>query len=492
MKKVLLSSMLALGALTATAQLPDGSVAPNFTGVDLNSTSHTLYDYLDQGYTVVLDVSATWCGPCWNYHNTHALRDLYVNHGPSGMPGVSATTTNTIMVLFIEGDNTTNTQCLYGSTGCNSTTQGDWVTGTPYPIIDNSTIANTLGIGYFPTVYTIYPDRYLEESGQMSTANHVANVNANIAAHSGTTGIDPSVFSYTGDVTTCGTMNAKVRVQNKGDQSLPAGVTVEVLDGTTVLGSGVTTQVLAQFAIQEVTVPVTISANTTLTVRVVNGTDVNANNNTVIQAVTLAKTSGTSTVTVEITTDRYGSETIWNLKKANNQTVASGGPYTDASSNGAYPKPSVLVSLANNDCYKLTVNDSYGDGMNSGYGVGFVRLVDGNNLELVKISDFLSTDFGSMKSGTYTAIEENNVVDMEVYPNPVNTTAVVTFENLVSLETSIEVTNMVGQVVINEVLGNVVGTQYVELNASELNAGIYLVNIKTGNSVVTKRIVVAK
>jgi thiol-disulfide isomerase/thioredoxin len=492
MKKTLLTSMLAISALTASAQLPDGSVAPNFTGVDLNSVSHTLYDYLDQGYTVVVDVSATWCGPCWSYHGTQALKNLYINHGPAGMPGVSATTTNTIMVLKVEGDASTNTACLYGATGCNSSTQGDWVTGTPYPIIDNSSIAQTLGIGYFPTVYTIYPDRYLEESGQLSTANHVANVNNNIAAHSGTTGIDPSIFSYTGDVSTCATLNAKVRVQNKGDQSLPAGVTVEVLDGTTVLGTGVTTQALAQFAIQEVTVPVTISANTTLTLRVVNTTDANVNNNQITQAVTLAKTSGTSTITVEITTDRYGSETTWNLKKANNQTVASGGPYTDASSNGAYPKPSVLVSLANNDCYKLTVNDSYGDGMNSGYGIGFVRLVDGNGLELVKISDFLSTDFGSMKSGTYTAIEENNVVGMEVYPNPVNTTAIVTFENLVSLETSIEVTNLVGQVVINEFLGNVVGTQYVELNASELNAGIYLVNIKTGNTVTTKRIVVAK
>jgi hypothetical protein len=492
MKKTLLTSMLALSALTASAQLPDGSVAPNFTGVDLNSVSHTLYDYLDQGYTVVVDVSATWCGPCWSYHQTQALKNLYINHGPAGLPGVSATTTNTIMVIKVEGDAATNTACLYGATGCNSSTQGDWVTGAPYPIIDNSTIAQTLGIGYYPTVYTIYPDRYLEESGQLSTANHVSNVSGNIAAHSGTTGIDPSIFSYTGDVSTCATLNTKVRVQNKGNQSLPAGVTVEVLNGTIVLGTGVTTQALAQFAIQEVTVPVTISTNTTLTLRVVSTTDANVNNNQIDKAVTLAKTSGTSTVTVEITTDRWGAETTWNLKKANNQTVASGGPYTNEASIGAYPKPSLQVNLANNDCYKLTVNDSWGDGMNMGDGVGFVRLVDGWGVELVKISDFLSTDFGNMKSGIYTAIEENNVVDMEVYPNPVNTKAIVTFENLVALETSIEVTNLVGQVVINEFLGNVIGTQYVEINASDLNAGVYLVNIKTGNTVTTKRIVVAK
>ena len=58
MRKITL--MLALTALSfyvSKAQLADGSVAPNFTLVDLNGTSHTLYDYLDQGKTVVINIS---------------------------------------------------------------------------------------------------------------------------------------------------------------------------------------------------------------------------------------------------------------------------------------------------------------------------------------------------------------------------------------------------------------------------------------------------
>ena len=43
----------------ATAQLPNGSVAPDFTATDVNGNQHRLYDYLDQGYTVILDISAT-------------------------------------------------------------------------------------------------------------------------------------------------------------------------------------------------------------------------------------------------------------------------------------------------------------------------------------------------------------------------------------------------------------------------------------------------
>ena len=39
------------------AQLANGSVAPDFTLTDLNGTTHNLYDYIDDGYTVFLDFS---------------------------------------------------------------------------------------------------------------------------------------------------------------------------------------------------------------------------------------------------------------------------------------------------------------------------------------------------------------------------------------------------------------------------------------------------
>ena len=81
MKNIYLS--ITLIALFSTqslyAQLPNGSIAPDFTLVDLNGTSHTLYDYLDAGQTVFLDFSAVWCPPCWSYHISGALEDLYVN-----------------------------------------------------------------------------------------------------------------------------------------------------------------------------------------------------------------------------------------------------------------------------------------------------------------------------------------------------------------------------------------------------------------------------
>ena len=88
----------------ASAQLANGSIAPDFSTVDMNGNEHRLYDYLDQGYTVILDISATWCGPCWNYHSGGTFEEVWAAHGPAGQPGVSPNTTDDVMILWIEGD----------------------------------------------------------------------------------------------------------------------------------------------------------------------------------------------------------------------------------------------------------------------------------------------------------------------------------------------------------------------------------------------------
>lgn len=164
MKRTLLLLLLCcLGWTLAKAQLPNGSVAPNFTGTDLDGNSHTLYDLLDAGKTVFIEVSATWCGPCWNYHNSHAMKNMWNTYGPPG--------TDEAFVMFIEGDASTNTACLYGPSGCVGGTQGDWVDGTPFPIIDDASIASQLAITFFPTIYCVCPaNKKIYLAGQLPMA----------------------------------------------------------------------------------------------------------------------------------------------------------------------------------------------------------------------------------------------------------------------------------------------------------------------------------
>ena len=164
MKRIfLLVSLSAILTTAAHAQLPPGSIAPDFTVTDLDGNSYHLYDLLDQGKTVYLDFFATWCGPCWNYHNGHAFKNLWETYGPPG--------TDEAMVFSIEGDPNTNNNCLYGPSGCVGGTQGDWVTGTPYPIVEDPAVRAMYAVSYYPTIYVICPaDKKVYEAGQLPMA----------------------------------------------------------------------------------------------------------------------------------------------------------------------------------------------------------------------------------------------------------------------------------------------------------------------------------
>ncbi len=149
MKKTSLFLAFCLWISIASAQL---GTAHNFTVTDINGNSITLYDILDEGKVVVLDVSTTWCGTCWNLHNNHYLQDLHDKWGPDG--------TDQIRVIFYEGDGQTGMDALNGTGG---NTLGDWVTGVTYQIVNESPIQLDLNVFApqgFPTINIIRPGDY--------------------------------------------------------------------------------------------------------------------------------------------------------------------------------------------------------------------------------------------------------------------------------------------------------------------------------------------
>ncbi len=135
-----------IGALfyvcTAFAQVPD------FTVTDIDGNQHNLYSYLEDGKVVILDVSATWCSNCWNFHKEKFLEDIMEKYGPAG--------TDQAMVIFYEGDKNTGQSALEGGAG----SQGNWLEGSNYPFINENPLTIDMSVfsSGFPTVNVIRPD----------------------------------------------------------------------------------------------------------------------------------------------------------------------------------------------------------------------------------------------------------------------------------------------------------------------------------------------
>jgi hypothetical protein len=290
---------LSLTAAESKAQLANGSIAPDWTFTDLNGTSHNLYTYLNAGKTVFIDVSAAWCGPCWNYHTgayagtggVPALEGLWADHGPAGGTGVSASTTDDVMVFFIEGESGNTTAQLNGTSGTGATySQGDWVTGTLYPIIDPASAAittfnNNYNIGYFPTIYMICPDRSITEVGQQTTANLYAEKAACSAAVAALDGeVMPSAL-LNSNLASCDSVTPTFRIANVGTTTMTSATITYKVDGVTQkvfpwTGSLAT---YANATITGVKVGSAIPGNHTITCEISNpngGADATASNNT--------------------------------------------------------------------------------------------------------------------------------------------------------------------------------------------------------------------
>ena len=450
---ILMAAFLSLNV--SYAQLADGSIAPDWTLTDINGTAHNLYNYLDNSYTVFIDFSAVWCGPCWSYHTSGALEDLYENHGPAGFPNVSPNTTDDVMVFFIEGD-ASDLACLHG-TGCG--TAGDWVTGTHYPIIctdgtvNTDAISSTYAIGYWPTIYMICPDRTLIEAGQSS--NPYSLLNCSPAA---TFSNDPKVLTYSAAEIQCnGTLAPMVTIMNNGINNLTSlDFQIDVSGATTINTTYNWTGNLNTYQAANVVLPTLTGLQgyefVMITISNPNngGVDGDMNNNVIGFT---SYPSGSSTGVGQITASISQNGNTLTANSANGDA-----PFTYMWNTGASTQ---TISPSTGGSYSVTIEDANGCISNP---ATHILTLSTNVEELMSISN------------------------LKIYPNPSENVFNISFTSEKTQDYTLSIRNVLGELLYTEMLSDFTGAYSKKVALTNYAKTIYFLEIETKEGKINKKL----
>lgn len=477
----------------AQAQIPNGSVAPDITLTDLDGNTYNLHDLLESGKTIYIDLFATWCGPCWAYKNTGILEDLDTQYGPNG--------TDEVRVFYVEGESSNTLAQLQGTTTSQTTagfTQGDWISSISSPIIDDASVADAFNISGFPTVFMICPstkrvmDISPSEVGVIPTAT-LKQMGDDCILES-----DSRLVNYTGELSTCSSLPLELNIENKGASPLTNATITATVNGTEVASLDWTGS-LEQFQSEEVSLGnYTPVAQDQVTFTITAASDAQGNNNSINKTISKAPVVSISKLTVAVTTDRYGSEVRWRLRKGNNQVVLSGGPYTDQSSNGSYPQVEKTYNLPIGavECYKFEITDDFGDGICCGYGDGKFEVKDENGTVLVdgngqyEAIDKRSIDATSTSTASIGDVIQNE--QFKVYPNPSNGTIHATFTVSTVSDITISISNASGQQIISEKKQLMPGEYFIPFDLSNYANGLYFVSLSTIEGAIQTKVNILK
>lgn len=480
MRKITLIIALFFIAIQGNAQIADGSIAPDFTATDINGNTWTLSEILASGKTVIMDISATWCGPCWNYHNNHTLDDIYQAYGPDA--------SDEVVVLFVEGDPTTGDDDLHGLTG---ESQGDWVEGSPYPIIDDANIADLYEITYFPTIFRICPNGIVKEIGSVSANSIRTGINSASGCGITLTGVQNNAHAIANENGFCSTSGAAVaKVKNLGENILTSA-TLNLKEDGNVVATKAFTGTINRFATK--TIPFdsfTFNPASTYTFEVVNVNAsplFNSEFNTADLGVSIAPLA-TTDIVVKVYTDNWPTEISWKIKNSANVVVASGGPYVGNATNGggadANTTKTHTVTLADNDCYSVQLIDAYGDGWSIGNTPHGFEVFSSEDVSLVNIAgDNIGTGITKAAAMTTTALGVGEVQTNKfgIYPNPTSGIFQISTESAVQ----VSVVDMLGKTVFKA--DNITSDSLIDL--SGFQKGIYMVKVVGDNATATEKVI---
>ena len=465
MKKTLLIIACFISSFTL-AQLPANSLGADFTITDIEGETHNLYEILDEGKTVILDLFATWCGPCWNYAATGVLEELQSEYPDA------------VFCMAIEADPSTAESTIFNSD------LGNWTTVIDYMMADDPSgdIADNYALAYYPTIYKICPDRMVTEVGQLGSVSDFMNeVNSCSQA---TYSKDMRIVSYTGDGTHCGgtLQNASIQVQN---YSLGASVSsfnvLTMVNGNTVnttpWSGNLDTYETAMVDLGSIS---NIPDNASISFEVEYEGDMDSANN-MLPAYVSGSTPSSVSVSLYIQTDNWAEETSWELVDENGNIVDSGSGYQN-NSNYEYD-----WNLGYG-CYTFNVYDAYGDGVEASmwgdYVDGYVSLNDQSNGVI-----WYGVQYGYGESIAFEVmpgldLKEEKENEISIFPNPSTDFTNLNLYLANNENVTIKLYNSLGQVVKTDQKGLMPhGNHDLKINLDNLVEGLYFIELQIGNSI---------
>ena len=475
--KHLLTLVTLCFATMGFAQLPNGSVAPDFTVTDIAGEEHNLYSYLDSGYAVIIDFSATWCGPCWNYHTSGVFEEIYEAHGPEG--------SNEVRILFIESDDNTTDEDLHG-TGTN--TWGDWTAGVDYPIADNGgNIFNLYECAYYPTIFTVCPNRLIQQTGQATAAAHINYFQSGDCAPASSPN-DVSLIEYLGPNRTCPETPTplSVRVMNQGTEPLTAfTLTASTLFGTELLTYDWTGE-LDTYEMAVIDMGEAIFPSTSMFFIDVTSADDYDGNNSVSETMNLTSEIATSLVRVRFTTDNMPGDNRWSITDDEGDEVA-GIEFGDMTENQTDYE--WWVNLGATGCYNFTIYDLIGNGGDVACDISTFN-EGGENINTIftlnNSGNWTDLNKGFLVNEINMSVAEASALPVSLYPNP--TTGRITLRGLSkqSLQ-SIDIRDAHGKLIHSEQRQSTGQTWTLDLD--HLEAGFYILTLTDGNHTVSQSFV---
>jgi len=483
MKNLKIACFLQTLLLLSVVQI---SHAQMWTATDWQNNPQDLSTHLNAGKTGVVDISAHWCGPCWAWHNSKIMDELYHDFGPSG--------TDEFFVYFIDADAASTVAILQGA----NPSLGDWTAGTPYPIIgpnaQGSAVASNYSFPGYPTLFLhcgsgTAPE--IDRNGKWAFWSNVMN------------GCPSSFTSQTVDATLLvnhapayicqGAVNIAVDVYNAGTTNL-SSFDIELRDpsGALVHTESVAGQNIAHGSHTSISISFAATQGGTWWAKVVNPngtTDPRPNGDEEaidLTGLLIAPSSTGTMVTVEIVPDNYGSETTWDLRDHTNTVILSGGPFDSLTTMAV---DSVMVT--GDGCYLFTIYDSFGDGICCSYGYGSYTVKLGS-ATIVSGGEFASQETKpfEVNNSPSTGIEQISFADVSLLPTVTDNKAILLLTPIEAFNLEIELFNIAGKMIKSVFSGNVKPeSNYYEIDLTNMPTGQYIVNIRAGNGEFTKRLI---